>query len=117
MARTRVTWPRNERASNGDSGQSRAFCARLTLGAGTVREHVGVMAKTLEELKVLRDEIKLKLHLATMDAKDEWKQLEPKLVALEHKIDREGEKAVEAAGEVFTELGAAFRKFKDKLIA
>ncbi len=30
----------------------------------------------LESLQTLRDEVRLKLHLASMDAKDEWSKLE-----------------------------------------
>ena len=33
----------------------------------------------LESLKTLRDEIRLKAHLAVMDAKTEWEKLEPQL--------------------------------------
>jgi hypothetical protein len=39
--------------------------------------------KNLGQLKALRDEIKVKVHLAQMDVKDEWNQLEPQLSELE----------------------------------
>lgn len=34
---------------------------------------------SFEELKTLRDEIRLDLHLAGMDARDEWKEIEKRL--------------------------------------
>jgi hypothetical protein len=37
----------------------------------------------LESLRRLRDEIRLELHLASMEAKDTWKKLEPRLGELE----------------------------------
>lgn len=35
--------------------------------------------RTLAELEAVRDEIRVNLHLAKMDAKDKWKELEPRL--------------------------------------
>ena len=35
--------------------------------------------KSLAELEAVRDEIRVNLHLAKMDAKDKWKELEPHL--------------------------------------
>ena len=32
----------------------------------------------LENIKAMRDEIRLEMHLAGMDAKDAWKKLEPR---------------------------------------
>jgi len=73
------------------------------------------MSKTLDELKTLRDEIKVKVHLATMEAKSEWEQLEPKLASLEAKIEQDGQKAVAAANDLIDDLASAFRKLKDKI--
>jgi hypothetical protein len=39
--------------------------------------------KTLSTMRALRDEVRVKLHLAGMDAKDEWKKLEPMLADVE----------------------------------
>ena len=73
------------------------------------------MSKTLDELKTLRDEIKVKLHLASMEVKSEWEQLEPKLASLESKIEQDGQKAVAAANDLIDDLASAFRKLKDKV--
>ncbi len=42
--------------------------------------------KVLSELQTLRDEIKLKLHLASAEGKDAWNKLEPQLLQLEQRI-------------------------------
>ena len=39
--------------------------------------------KGLDMMRTLRDEVRLKVHLAEMDAKDEWNKLEPHLLDLE----------------------------------
>jgi hypothetical protein len=39
--------------------------------------------KTVERIVALRDEARLKLHLAGMDARDRWNQLEPKIADAE----------------------------------
>ena len=37
------------------------------------------MKRGVDLLKTLRDEIKVKLHLAGMDVRDQWAKLEPEL--------------------------------------
>jgi len=39
--------------------------------------------KNVERMRALRDEIRLKIHLAGMDARDEWRKLEPKIEEVE----------------------------------
>jgi hypothetical protein len=39
--------------------------------------------KSLSLMRTLRDEVRVKLHLAGMDAKDEWNKLEPRLDEIE----------------------------------
>jgi hypothetical protein len=41
---------------------------------------------TVEDLRGLRDEIKLQAHLAAMDAREGWKELEKKLESAEHTL-------------------------------
>ena len=55
------------------------------------------------------DEIKLQLHLAGMDAKDAWNELEPKLAEFEQRFD-------EKAGEVGDELKALGSEIKQRLL-
>ena len=39
--------------------------------------------KSIELMRTLRDEVRVKVHLAGMDVKDEWKKLEPKIEEVE----------------------------------
>jgi len=39
--------------------------------------------KGLERLRTLRDDVKVRLHLATMEPKEEWNKLEPHLAEAE----------------------------------
>ncbi|WP_437924938.1 hypothetical protein WMF37_38825 [Sorangium sp. So ce291] len=41
------------------------------------------LTKSLESLQTLRDEIRVRLHLAGMEAKDAWNKLEPTLLDAE----------------------------------
>jgi len=44
----------------------------------------GTVTKGIEKLAMLRDEVKLHIHLASLDAKKEWdEKLEPKIVEVE----------------------------------
>ena len=52
-----------------------------------------------DELRGIADEVRLKLHLAEMDAKDAWSELQPKLKDYEQRI-------AEASNDVAAELRA-----------
>jgi hypothetical protein len=71
----------------------------------------------LDDLARLRDEIQLKLHLASMDAKQAWKELEPRLDELDRKVEREGQEIAKATSELVVNLGDAVRKFRDRLVS
>lgn len=49
----------------------------------TTDEMKADLQKSLESLQTLRDEIRLHIHLAGMDAKDVWTKLEPALLEAE----------------------------------
>jgi hypothetical protein len=42
----------------------------------------------LDRLRSLRDELRVKAHLAKMEVKDRWKELEPKVTALVDEADK-----------------------------
>lgn len=52
-----------------------------------------------QDLRALRDEVRLKLHLAGMDLKTEWEKLEPQL-----------ERALNSAAQVSSEAVADLKK-------
>jgi len=63
---------------------------------------------SFEELKRIRDEIKLKIHLAAMDVRDAFEKMEPKLKDLERQVANAGAAASR-------EVEAAIQKAKDAL--
>lgn len=68
---------------------------------------------TLDELRTLRDEIRLQIHLGGMEAKTRWdRDLEPKLFSMEKRVEREVNEATHVA---LAELRENFRKFRDAL--
>jgi hypothetical protein len=49
----------------------------------TTTELKNEIQKSLGLMRTLRDEVRVKLHLAGMDAKEEWRKLEPHLTDVE----------------------------------
>jgi predicted nucleic acid-binding Zn-ribbon protein len=43
------------------------------------------LKKSLSQLQTLRDQVRVRLHLANMDLKDQWNKLEPHLADVEKK--------------------------------
>jgi len=68
---------------------------------------------TLDELRTLRDEVRLQLHLAGMDAKDKWnREIEPKLFSMEKEVERDVGTATRTA---LHELAESMKEFRQKL--
>jgi CBS-domain-containing membrane protein len=65
----------------------------------------------LTELSQLRDELRIKLHLAGLEVRAQWESVEPKLLGLERSLEQQGEGALDAAGELAIEIVKAFRDF------
>ena len=69
------------------------------------------------EIERHRDEIRLKLHLASMETKDEWAELEKRFNTFTSKaqVQRSGEAIGGALADVGKELRQAYRRFKEAL--
>jgi hypothetical protein len=67
--------------------------------------------ETLFELEKLSDQIRLKMHLASMDARDSWTKLEPRLDEARAHAKEAGEASQKAVADIF----AAFKTFGDSL--
>ena len=63
---------------------------------------------TANDLKRLADEVRVKLHLAGMDAKDAWEKIQPR-------IEEFGKRVDETAGEVDEELRKLGADLKERL--
>jgi hypothetical protein len=76
----------------------------------------------LEKLAQLRDEIRVRIHLARLEARTEWERLEPKWWELEEKVDaletvsKETAKNLKAAAELMIgELTKGYQRIRETL--
>jgi hypothetical protein len=69
----------------------------------------------LRELATVRDEIRVRIHLASMEVKDAWAQLEPRLQHIEARLHDVGSAAAGDIGDALQKLGAQFKALRDKL--
>lgn len=82
-------------------------------GEGTqIREELGKLRSEIEELA---GEIRLKIHLASMDVKDSWNEVEPRIRQLQEEVN----KAVSTTGSEIKaaalDLKARAKKIRDTL--
>jgi hypothetical protein len=67
------------------------------------------LRKTADLLKTMRDEIRVKLHLAGQEAKDRWQKLEPEIEKVGHEIAKTSKSTVD-------ELVTRVKAFKKDLM-
>ncbi len=72
--------------------------------------------RLLGEVRTLRDEIKVQIHLGSMEAKDAFAKLEPKLREVERDIQEAGETARAKLHERLEDLRTALQKAGGHLI-
>lgn len=70
------------------------------------------LEKSVAVLQTLRDEVRVRLHLAGMEAKTQWNDLEPKV---EDAVGRAKREVTEATKTVVTETTSAVKKFREAL--
>lgn len=80
------------------------------------------LKEAFDNLKTLRDEVRLQAHLARAELRDEWEDLEDKWQDVEQKLEQAGDEAREKATEVnvglkviVEELSAAYSRIRDRL--
>ncbi len=82
-------------------------------------EHKGEIREQFEdvrnELQKLAGEIRLKIHLAGMDAKDTWNRLEPKIHEVEQRAERATEKVGHELQDMAQDLRARLRRLREEL--
>ena len=81
---------------------------------------MGEFDDLVEELKQKRDELRVQLHLATREAKDEWEELEAKMEeftakAKEFAEDAQIKETGEGVGEALGQLGSEIKKGYERL--
>lgn len=70
------------------------------------------MEANVEQLRTLRDDVRLKLHLAKMDAKDRWRDLEPRVTAV---LDQAARSTSAVSRQVVTDAIHALEKLRDSI--
>jgi len=71
--------------------------------------------KNIERLETLRDEVKVRLHLASLDAKKEWDEtLSPKLLEVERSAKHITESTRSTAKELVAKLEDFLARLRDK---
>lgn len=71
--------------------------------------------KDWDDLKRIGDELELKIRLASMDARDRWQALRPRLTALEDTIKRTGARTSKLVTDELSSLGNALRQLRDEI--
>ena len=70
----------------------------------------------LQELRTLRDEIRVRLHLVGQEAREQWeKHLEPHVGRIEQQIKESTEDTREALKEALERARTAFREFRSRM--
>jgi hypothetical protein len=91
------------------------WCAACSpLGMSEIHNHERV---ELTSLAQLRDEIRVRLHLAQLDAKDKWQDLESQLASLEHRVAADGGTVLGATAQLAKELKQSLIDFRERLSA
>ena len=71
--------------------------------------------KLLENMKTLRDEIRVQMHLAKAEMKDEWDTLESKFEDMEAKLVDAAEETRQTVNVIADELNDAYKRIKARL--
>jgi predicted metal-dependent phosphoesterase TrpH len=70
---------------------------------------------TRNDLRRTADEIKVKLHLAGMDAKDAWDEVQPRLAEFERRFDAKAEEVGEELKALGNDIKKRLQNIKTKL--
>jgi SMC interacting uncharacterized protein involved in chromosome segregation len=80
------------------------------------------LTEVCARLRQERDELRMRIHLGTMEAKEEWEELEKKWQHFESQLAEKRDEVVEASRGVSEaveliakELGAAYRRIREGL--
>lgn len=76
-------------------------------------DHRARLDEMMQKLETERDELKVKLGLAKLEAREEWQDLEKKMDALRGRMKVLGTEAKEASGEVGAAAGSLAEEIKE----
>ncbi len=70
-----------------------------------------------DDVRRIADEVELQIHLASMDARDRWHALQPRLVEVEREIARAGKDTEEAIEHELADIHTALVELRDHVYA
>jgi hypothetical protein len=70
---------------------------------------------TWDDVRQIVDELRVKVHLAGMNARDRWHALQPRLEKLEQTIERKSERAGRVVTDELSAVGRALRELRDQI--
>ena len=70
-------------------------------------------ASSLDMLTSARDQVRLSMHLLSLDTRQKWSELEGKILSLEYKIGQEAERLSDATADAAIDLSASVKAFVD----
>ena len=71
------------------------------------------LSQPIQTLNSAREQIRLSLHLLSMDARQKWDQLEAQILHLEGKLGQEAESLSEATASAAIDLSGSVKEFVD----
>lgn len=74
-----------------------------------------VLRARLDELKTIRDDIRVRIHLAGMDAKDAFHKIEPRIDKLELELQHVAKDAGVAVGKTLHKVAKTLESIRDRL--
>jgi hypothetical protein len=81
----------------------------------TTEELKTELKKNLDQLQKLRDEIRVRLHLAGMDAKNTWSKLEPRIALVEQQLQKATHELSDASRTALDDVIKALKKLRDSM--
>ena len=73
------------------------------------------LEETKADLQRMADEIRVKLHLAGMDAKDAWEEIQPRITDFEQRFDATADEVSDELKALGGEIKKRLLNIKDKL--
>lgn len=68
------------------------------------------------DVRRIVDELEVKLHLASMDARDRWHALQPRISKLEQSLERTGKRTGRAMVDELIAVREALRNLREKIV-
>jgi hypothetical protein len=92
----------------------RAGLVRARYGYNAMKNSTIDLSHPLESFGSAREQMRLSLHLLSLDARQKWDELEGKILSLENQIGQEAESISEATASAAIDLSGTVKEFVDK---